>query len=69
MSIEIDNNEIKDIFVNGERIVKVYNGNDLVYDKGTLIDVTDYEYTLDNKGNLILTKYIGSKTNVVTPNI
>ena len=69
MSIEIDNKEIKDIFVNGERIVKVYNGNDLVYDKGTLIDVTDYEYTLDNKGNLILTKYIGSKTNVVTPNI
>jgi hypothetical protein len=69
MSIEIDNNEIKDIFVNGERIVKVYNGNDLVYDKGTLIDVTDYEYTLDNQGNLILTKYIGSKTNVVTPNI
>lgn len=69
MSIEIDNNEIKDIFVNGERIVKVYNGNDLVYDKGTLIDVTDYEYTLDNQGNLVLTKYIGSKTNVVTPNI
>ena len=69
MSIEIDNNEIKDIFVNGERIVKVYNGNDLVYDKGTLIDVTDYEYILDNQGNLILTKYIGSKTNVVTPNI
>lgn len=69
MSIEIDNNEIKDIFVNGERIVKVYNGNDLVYDKGTLIDVTDYEYTLDNQGNLILTKYIGSNTNVVTPNI
>ena len=69
MSIEIDNNDIKDIFVNGERIVKVYNGNDLVYDKGTLIDVTDYEYTLDNQGNLILTKYIGSKTNVVTPNI
>lgn len=69
MSIEIDNNEIKDIFVNGERIVKVYNGNDLVYDKGTLIDVTDYEYTLDNQGNLILTKYIGTKTNVVTPNI
>jgi hypothetical protein len=69
MSIEINNDEIKDIFVNGERIVKVYNGNDLVYDKGTLIDVTDYEYTLDNQGNLILTKYIGSKTNVVTPNI
>lgn len=69
MSIKINNNEIKDIFVNGERIVKVYNGNDLVYDKGTLIDVTDYEYTLDNQGNLILTKYIGSKTNVVTPNI
>ena len=69
MSIEIDNNDIKDIFVNGERIVKVYNGNDLVYDKGTLIDVTDYEYTLDNQGNLVLTKYIGSKTNVVTPNI
>lgn len=69
MSIEINNDEIKDIFVNGERIVKVYNGNDLVYDKGTLIDVTDYEYTLDNQGNLILTKYIGSNTNVVTPNI
>ena len=69
MSIEINNDEIKDIFVNGERIVKVYNGNDLVYDKGTLIDVTDYEYTLDNQGNLVLTKYIGSKTNVVTPNI
>ena len=69
MSIEIDNSEIKDIFVNGERIVKVYNGNDLVYDKGTLIDVTDYEYTLDNQGNLVLTKYIGSNTNVVTPNI
>lgn len=69
MSIKINNNEIKDIFVNGERIVKVYNGNDLVYDKGTLINVTDYEYTLDNQGNLILTKYIGSKTNVVTPNI
>lgn len=69
MSIEIDNNEIKDIFVNGERIVKVYNGNDLVYDKGTLIDVTDYEYTLDNQGNLILTKYIGTNTNVVTPNM
>lgn len=69
MSIEIDNNEIKDIFVNGERIVKVYNGNDLVYDKGTLIDVTDYEYTLDNQGNLVLTKYIGSDTNVINPNI
>ena len=69
MSIEIDNNDIKDIFVNGERIVKVYNGNDLVYDKGTLIDVTDYEYTLDNQGNLVLTKYIGTNTNVVTPNI
>ena len=69
MSIEIDNNEIKDIFVNGERIVKVYNGNDLVYDKGTLIDVTDYEYTLDNHGNLVLTKYIGSDTDVTTPNI
>lgn len=69
MSIEIDNSEIKDIFVNGERIVKVYNGNDLVYDKGTLIDVTDYEYTLDNQGNLVLTKYIGTNTNVVTPNI
>lgn len=69
MSIEIDNNDIKDIFVNGERIVKVYNGNDLVYDKGTLIDVTDYEYTLDNQGNLVLTKYIGSKTIVTTPNI
>ena len=69
MSIEIDNNEIKDIFVNGERIVKVYNGNDLVYDKGTLIDVTDYEYTLDNQGNLILTKYIGSNTDIINPNI
>lgn len=69
MSIEIDNNEIKDIFVNGERIVKVYNGNDLVYDKGTLIDVTDYEYTLDNQGNLILTKYIGTNSVVTTPNI
>lgn len=69
MSIEIDNNEIKDIFVNGERIVKVYNGNDLVYDKGTLIDVTDYEYTLDNQGNLVLTKYIGSNTDVINPNI
>lgn len=69
MSIEIDNNEIKDIFVNGERIVKVYNGNDLVYDKGTLIDVTDYEYTLDNQGNLILTKYIGTNPIITTPNI
>lgn len=69
MSIEINNDEIKDIFVNGERIVKVYNGNDLVYDKGTLIDVTDYEYTLDNQGNLILTKYIGTNSVVTTPNI
>lgn len=69
MSIEINNDEIKDIFVNGERIVKVYNGNDLVYDKGTLIDVTDYEYTLDNQGNLVLTKYIGSNTDVINPNI
>jgi hypothetical protein len=69
MSIEINNDEIKDIFVNGERIVKVYNGNDLVYDKGTLIDVTDYEYTLDNQGNLILTKYIGTNPIDTTPNI
>ena len=36
--------------------------------QGTEIDVSDYEYTLDNKV-VTLTKYVGSNTRVVIPNV
>lgn len=35
---------------------------------GTPIDVSDYEYTLNNKV-VTLTKYVGSNTRVVVPNV
>ena len=71
MSININNFNIKDVYVNGYYIKEIYNGNQLVYQKnqGTPIDVTDYEYTLDSKGNLVLTKYIGVSPEKVNPNI
>ena len=69
MKLEVNDHYVQDIYVNDTQIIKVYNGDTLIYDKGTLIDVSNYEYTLDNHGNLVLTKYIGSDTNVVNPNI
>ena len=41
---------------------------ELVASNGT-VDVTDYEYTLNNTGNMVLTKYIGNSTDVTVPNI
>lgn len=41
---------------------------ELVASNGT-VDVTDYKYTLNNTGNMVLTKYIGSSTDVTVPNI
>lgn len=69
MKLEVNDHYVQDIYVNDTQIIKVYNGDTLIYDKGTLIDVSNYQYTLDNHGNLVLTKYIGSDTNVVNPNI
>ena len=36
--------------------------------EGTEIDVSDYEYTLDGKV-VTLTKYVGSNTSVIVPNV
>lgn len=71
MSININNFNIKEVYINGYYIKEIYNGNQLVYQKnqGVPIDVTDYEYTLDSKGNLVLTKYIGASPEKVNPNI
>lgn len=41
---------------------------ELAVSNGT-VNVTDYEYTLNNTGNMVLTKYIGSSTDVTVPNI
>jgi hypothetical protein len=71
MPIQINNFNIADIYINGYYIKEIYNGNILVYEKnkGVPIDVSDYEYTLDSKGNLVLTKYIGASPEKVNPNI
>ena len=33
------------------------------------VDTTDYTYTIDNEGNMILTGYVGTNTDTTTPNI
>ena len=75
MSISINNFNIADIYINGYYIKEIYNGNQLIYERNQEppvtypIDVTDYEYILDRRGNLVLTKYIGDSTQKVNPNI
>lgn len=75
MSISINNFNIPDVYINGYYIKEIYNGDQLIYERNQEppatypIDVTDYEYTLDDRSNLVLTRYIGDSTTKVNPNI
>lgn len=41
----------------------------LFIEKSTKLNVEDYQYTVNTNDNVVLTKYIGSNTNVVIPTI
>lgn len=73
MSININNFNIKDVYINGYYIKEIYYGDQLIYQRTqeTPIDAADYEYTSDsdNENNLVLTKYIGDSPQKVNPNI
>lgn len=70
MSIVINDKNVIDVYAGDQRVIQIYKGNDLIYQiSGGIIDVTDYEYTLDAQGNLVLTKYIGSRDTIINPNL
>lgn len=71
MSIVINDKNVIDVYAQNKRVIQIYKGDVLVYqyNSGKKIDVTDYEYTLDAQGNLILTKYIGTHSDVINPNL
>jgi len=71
MPINVNNVKAGDIYINDYFIDKIFLGNTIVYQKCYRYPVVlgDYEYTLDSDGNLVLTKYIGTKPNKINPNL
>ena len=71
MPINLNNQKTGDVYIKNHFIDKIYLGDKLAYMKcfGYPVAIGDYEYTLDSNGNLVLTKYIGTKPKKTNPNI
>lgn len=70
MSIYYGNQKIDEVYYGNQKVSEIYYGNQLIYQSlvPQEVDISGYNYDIDSRLRVTLTKYTGSNKNPVTPN-